>query len=144
MRGQAGRRVRALNVLTRLREQEIDRVTGELRRLQGLIAQIGAERLRLETGLAENANVETLEGSFFLARYARDVRSRIAALDRRAAEITPQCARIEEMIRDLYVESKTFESLELQIRAGAVRDRARREAADLEEAHLIRLGARPV
>ncbi|MCA9770842.1 MAG: hypothetical protein KC466_00450 [Myxococcales bacterium] len=142
MRGPAGRRVRALNVLSRLREEEVNRVTGELRRLQGQIAELAAERGRLEAGLAENAHVDTLEGSFFLARYARDVRSRLLGLDRRVAEITPLCTALEERIRDLYVEAKTYDSLEVRIRAAAVRDRARREAEALEEAHLIRMTAR--
>ncbi len=142
MRGAAGRRVRALGVLTRLREQEIDQVSGELRRLQGLLAELRAERDRLEAGLAENAKVDTLEGSFFLARYARDVRARISGLDRRAAELHPQREALEVRMRDLYVEAKTYESLETRIRAGAARDRARKETAALEEAHLLRMVAR--
>lgn len=142
MRGGAARRVRALGVLCRLREREIDQVTGELRRLQERLAELEAERGRLESGLTENAQVDTLEGSFFLARYARDVRARITGLERLAAELSPQREALEARMRDLYVEAKTYESLETRIRAAAARDRARKETTALEEAHLLRMAAR--
>jgi flagellar export protein FliJ len=139
VRGPQGRRVRALGVLTRLKEREIDEVTRELSRLQQMIAALLADRGRLEAELAENAQVETLEGSFFLARYARSVRESIGRIDKRVAEIRPACDALETRMRALFTETKTYESLEVRIRAQAVRDRRRREEAEMEETHLARL-----
>jgi len=138
MRGPQGRRVRALGVLTRIKEREIDEVTRDLSRLQGMIAELHKERDRLETELAENAQVETLEGSFFLARYARSVREAVGRIDKRVAEIKPACDALEARMRGLFTEAKTFESLETRIRASVIRDRRRREEAEMEEAHLAR------
>lgn len=139
MRGPERKRVKALGVLTRLKEREIDEVTRELSRVQQMIAALLGNRERLERELAENAQVDTLEGSFFLARYARSVRESISRIDKRVAEIRPACDQLEARMRGLFTEAKTYESLEVRIRAKAARDRQRREEAEMEEGHLARL-----
>lgn len=139
MRGPERKRVRALGVLTRLKEREIDDVTRELSRLQQMIAQLVDERGRLEAELSENTQVETLEGSFFLARYARSMREAIGRIDKRIAEISPACDQLEERMRGLFTEAKTYEALEVRIKAKAARERRKREEAEMEEGHLARL-----
>ena len=138
MNGAAKRRVRALGVLTRLREGEIDQLRAELRLLQERIGGMREEQALLRSQLEQNARVETLEAGFFLARYARSVRDRVAGIERRISELDPRRAALERRIQDLFIEAKTFESVEGRIRAKAARERAGREAEALAETFLLR------
>jgi prefoldin subunit 5 len=136
--GAAKRRVRALGVLTRLREGEIDQLSAELRLLQERIAGLREEQARLRDALEQNARVETLEAGFFLARYARSVRDRVGGIERRISELEPRRSALEARIQDLFVEAKTYETVEGRIRATAVRNRSIREADALAESFLMR------
>lgn len=142
MRAPARKRVRALSVLGRIKDQEIDAVTAELRRLQDRIGQLRQDRRGLEEGLEANAQTDTLEGSLFIARYARSVREQISGIDRRIAEITPRCDALEALMRDLFTEAKTYESLQGRIRIGELRSQQARETAALEEMFLLRRASR--
>lgn len=142
MRAAARKRVRALSVLSRVKEREIDAVTADLRRLQDEVGRLRRDRQGLEEGLEENAQTETLEGSFFIARYARSVREQMSAIDRQVAELTPKLTALEDRMRELFVESKTYESLQARISVEEIRSRQRREADALEEAHLLRRARR--
>lgn len=139
MRRETARRIKALNVLTRLREQEIDHSSGELRRLQNAVEAIRKERGQLQLQLEENERVNTLEGGFLLARYTRNVRSRMALLHQKLSEITPRLLALEERIRDLYLEAKTYESLELELRLSHLHQCRRLEEKILEEMYLARM-----
>lgn len=138
MRAPARRRVRALNVLGRIKDQEIDAVTKELRNLQERVAEMRADRQALEERLEENARTETLEGSLFLARYARAVRQQMSGIDQRIAQVTPRLDALETRMRSLFAEAKTYESLQGRISLEELKERQRRESADLEEAFLLR------
>jgi len=138
MRALARKRVRALTVLTRIKDQEIDEVTVELRRLQDRLGHLRAERRDMERRLEENARTDTLEGSFFIARYARAVRVQISTLDHQIAEITPRSDALEARMRGLFAEAKTYESLQGRIQLEELRSRQKREAEALEEMFLLR------
>lgn len=138
MRPTARQRVRALTVLTRIREQEIDATTKELRNLQDRVAEMRAERRALEAGLEENARTETLEGTLFLARYARSVRERMSGIDLKIDQITPRLDALETRMRGLFSEAKTYDTLQARIRLSELREGRRRDAAELEETYLLR------
>jgi predicted nucleic acid-binding Zn-ribbon protein len=141
MRAPARKRVRALTVLARIKDQQIESVTAELRLLQDRIGQLREDRRGLEGRLEANAQTDTLEGSLFIARYARAVREQIAVIDHEISRETPRLDALEARMRDLFTEAKTYESLQGRIRTGELRRQKELEEAALEEMFLMRLTA---
>lgn len=132
------RRIRALDVLARVKKQEAEAISRDLNALRSEIAQMEEEIADRQNRMVNDIAVDTIEGSFYVAGYVRSLHAEIARLQERIKTLQPKCDALEDAVRQVYAERKTNETvskrMSLQMRA----DRARKEMVAMEEQHLSR------
>ena len=79
------RRIRALDVLARVKKQEAEAISLDLNALRSEIAQIEEEIADRQNRMVNDIAVDTIEGSFYVAGYVRSLHAEIARLQERIA-----------------------------------------------------------
>lgn len=128
------RRLESLRLLERLRRQDIESRTIELTRLRGEMAVLEDEKRDLLRRLAEETHVTSLEAAAYLPQFIRSVRERIATLDAKATALRPKLEAVEDAVRALFLEKRTYEVLRQRGEASnkaLMLEREAEEAADL-------------
>ncbi|SFP66127.1 hypothetical protein [Tranquillimonas alkanivorans] len=132
------RRIRALDVLERLRRHEMEVEARELGLLRGRIAEQARHRDTLKARLVDETHGLTLEGAPYLADFLRSMRAEIAAAEQEIAKLEQEAERYEDAVRERYAELHSVSAVLSSTRARAARDRDRREAQRMEEQVLLR------
>lgn len=132
------RRIRALDVLARVKKQEADSLSRDLNVLRAEIAAMEEDIADRQRRMVHDIAVDTLEGSFYVAGYVRSLHAEIARLQERIKALQPKCDALEDAVRDVYIQRKTNEAVAQRMRLQMRSDRERRETALMEEQHLAR------
>lgn len=132
------RRIRALDVLARVKKQEADSLSRDLNVLRAEIAAMEEDIADRQRRMVHDIAVDTLEGSFYVAGYVRSLHAEIARLQERIKALQPKCDALEDSVRDVYIQRKTNEAVAQRMRLQMRSDRDRRETSLMEEQHLAR------
>jgi uncharacterized coiled-coil protein SlyX len=132
-------RIRALGVMATLRERAIEDISREMSGLQAEMASLQEERDDMRRRLAEDIRTDSIEGSFYVARYTRMIHDRISQTERRMEAIRPKLEALEERMLDEFIDKKTIEAVSARLAISERRRRDRLESAQAEEDHLLRL-----
>ena len=132
------RRIRALDVLARVKKQEAEAISRDLNALRSEIAAMDAEIADRQKRMVNDIAVDTIEGSFYVAGYVRSLHAEIARLQERIKTLQPKCDALEDAVRQVYAERKTNETVSKRMSLQMRVDRGRKEMAAMEEQHLAR------
>lgn len=134
-------RIRALGVMATLHERAIEDISRDISGLQAESAALVSEQEDLRDRLKEGVKSDSIEGSFYVARYTRMIHDRIAAAEARLRELRPQLDALEERMMDEFIEKKTLEAMSARLSITEHRRRDRIETMQAEEDHLLRMAA---
>ena len=132
------RRIRALDVLARVKKQEAEAISRDLAALRAEIAAMEEEIADREHRMVHDIAVDTIEGSFYVAGYVRSLHAEIARLQERIKALQPRCDALEEAVRQVFAQRKSHETMADRMRLQMRQDRNRKEMALMEEQHLAR------
>lgn len=129
----AARRIRALDLLERVKRHEMEDELRELARINGKIAETRAQREELDRRLREETRSRDLEVAPYIAGFARAMREQIAGLDGQLEKLATESRTLDDFVRERYREARTYASVADRLRQEARQEAARREAKDLDE-----------
>ncbi len=130
---QAGR-IRALELMEKLKRQAIESDAQELNDLRAEALRLDQRRERLEREMTEGAQTDDPAMRTYLGDYLRSMRSEIARVERDRKRIEPGLNRLEQRVATAFREMKTYESVRVAGMALA-KDEAQR-AEDAAEAEM--------
>lgn len=132
------RRIRALDVLARVKKQEAEAISRDLGALRAEIAAMEEEIADRQNRMVHDIAVDTIEGSFYVAGYVRALHAEIARLQEKIRSLEPRCEELEEAVRQVYAQRKTNETVAQRMRLQMRSEKSRKETALMEEQHLAR------
>ncbi|MEQ5870655.1 flagellar FliJ family protein [Sagittula sp. NFXS13] len=126
------RRLRALEVMERLKRMDTEREAQSTASLRDSMVQLEAEKTALLARLSGESRIEGLEGAPYLGRFIRSMRAELDRISHEIARLQPEVAQAEDRLRAALSEQKTYETLR-QRRLSEDRKAARkREAHDMD------------
>ncbi|MDC0739446.1 hypothetical protein N6L24_14250 [Cognatishimia sp. SS12] len=105
------RRIKALQVLQRLKEHELDQHAAEMGEIRAHQAQLQTEITTLQTRLETEAQITAPESAPYLAGFLNAVNSRRAFLDAEMHKLDQKAAQIEGRLLQTYTEARSNESV---------------------------------
>lgn len=134
----ARRRLKALDVMERLKRLDTEREARSTAQLRDRMARLDSEKQALLQRLSGESRIEGLEGAPYLGRFIRSIRAEVDRISHEAAILAPEVAAAEARLRDALAEQKTFEILRLKRLTEERAAQKKREARDLDELSLMR------
>ncbi|WP_163851496.1 flagellar FliJ family protein [Pseudooceanicola aestuarii] len=132
------RRLRALRVIERVKEQDTERSARAAAELRSRIEALEATRAELLHRITRESRIEGLEGAAYLGQFIRAIRAEVERVQHQIDELTPARQKAEDALRDALAEQKTYEILRLRRLADNRRDAARRDTARQDEIARLR------
>ncbi|AWI86151.1 hypothetical protein CEW88_20630 (plasmid) [Alloyangia pacifica] len=132
------RRLRALQVMERLKSLETERQAAETGAIRARMDRLENDKTALLERLSGESRIDGLEGAPYLGRFIRSIRAEVDRISNDAAKLAPELARSEEKLRAALAEQKTYEILRLKRLAEEREARAKREADAQDELSLLR------
>ena len=134
----ARRRLKALDVMERLKRLDTEREARSTAQLRDRMARLNSEKQALLQRLSGESRIEGLEGAPYLGRFIRSIRAEVDRISHEAAILAPEVAAAEDRLRDALAEQKTFEILRLKRLTEERAAQKKREARELDELSLMR------
>ncbi|KFE35664.1 flagellar export protein FliJ [Thioclava atlantica] len=131
-------RIAALDVIGRLRRRELEEQAAELATLNAQVARLEGERDTLVARARDELHVTSLETAPYAAGFREAVRETVSWLDTEIGALNQRRQPLEDRMRALFQDAKTYDKLLEQARAKKAADLARREQAQIEERTLQR------
>ena len=132
------RRLRALQVMERLKSLETERQAAETGAIRARMDRLETDKTALLERLSGESRIDGLEGAPYLGRFIRSIRAEVDRISNDAAKLAPELARSEEKLRAALAEQKTYEILRLKRLAEEREARVKREADAQDELSLLR------
>jgi len=134
----ARRRLKALDVMERLKRLDTEREARSTAQLRDRMARLDSEKQVLLHRLSGESRIDGLEGAPYLGRFIRSIRAEVDRISHEASKLAPEVAAPEDRLRAALSEQKTYETLRLK-RLTEERDaQKKREAKELDELSLLR------
>ncbi|WP_417743923.1 flagellar export protein FliJ [Salipiger sp.] len=134
----ARRRLKALDVMERLKRLDTEREARSTAQLRDRMARLDSEKQALLQRLSGESRIEGLEGAPYLGRFIRSIRAEVDRISHEAAILAPEVAAAEARLGDALSEQKTFEILRLKRITEERVVQKKREARELDELSLMR------
>ena len=132
------RRIAALDLLERMRRNEIESETRDLGRLRAEAQALERRREELESRLDEGASCQDPVLQSYLGNFVRAVRAEMTRIDRDRATLEARIAELADRVAEAFREIKTYELLRLDALARKAAERQAKDEAELGEAAQIR------
>ncbi|MBY6006479.1 flagellar FliJ family protein [Salipiger bermudensis] len=132
------RRLRALEVMERLKRLDTEREARSTAQLRDRMNQLDSEKQSLLHRLSGESRIEGLEGAPYLGRFIRSIRAEVDRISHESARLAPDVAAAEERLRAALAEQKTYEILRLKRLSEERNAQKKREAKDQDELSLLR------
>ncbi|AQS46953.1 hypothetical protein BMG03_03440 [Thioclava nitratireducens] len=134
----ARNRIAALEVIGRLRRRELEEQAGELSKLNAQVARLESERDTLTARARAELHVTSPETAPYAAGFREAVRETVSWLDQEIGTLNERRVPLEDRMRELFREAKTYDTLLDRARAERAAELAKREQAQVEERTLQR------
>jgi len=134
----ARRRLKALDVMERLKRLDTEREARSTAQLRDRMARLDSEKQALLHRLSGESRIDGLEGAPYLGRFIRSIRAEVDRISHEASKLAPEVAAAENRLRAALSEQKTYETLRLKRLAEERDAQKKREAKELDELSLLR------
>lgn len=136
----ASSRTRALQLVAKMRQRELEQEAAALGRLRIGIDSLAAEAEALQAELQAQGAFRSLEAAVHMPGYLRAVRGEQTRIARDVDRLKREEQALEASVRERFRERKVFETVLEQVRAEELDAILRAETAELEAFALMRHG----